>query len=101
MGVGVLASLNIRDEVKAAKADESTLTTVYYAVDKSVVGEYTVKLNVKLQGDADNWAQYVMTRDGYLTQDGKDLYTCTYTDLYSITEVNLLVNNSQLVVGHQ
>ncbi len=83
MGVGVLASLNIRDEVKAAKADESTLTTVYYAVDKSVVGEYTVKLNVKLQGDADNWAQYVMTRDGYLTQDGKDLYTCTYTDLYS------------------
>lgn len=83
MGVGALASLNIRDEVKAAKADDGTLTTVYYAVDKSVVGEYTVKLNVKLQGDADNWAQYVMNRDGYLTQDGKDLYTCTYTDLSS------------------
>ena len=32
----------------------ATSTTLYYAISSSDVGSYTVKYNVKLQGDKDN-----------------------------------------------
>ena len=76
LGVAVGARQSKVLDVKAA-----TETTVYYAVPSSVVGTYTVKLNVNRQGDADNYAQYTMTKlsESY---GGYDLYSSTYIDLY-------------------
>lgn len=42
---------------------------------------YTVKLNINRQGDAQNWAQYDMTKTG-TTMNGKVVYKCNFTDLY-------------------
>ena len=52
LGVGVAISVH---QEKAKVTEAATETTVYYAVPSEVVGSYTVKLNVKLQGDAENW----------------------------------------------
>lgn len=60
----------------------ATETTVYYAIPSSVVGSYTVKLNVKLQGDADNWVSYVMSAVEGETYDDAPIYSCTFTDQY-------------------
>ena len=59
----------------------ATETTVYYAVPSNVVNNYTVKLNVNFQGDAENWHQYEMTQTDK-TYMGFPIYTYTYTDLY-------------------
>jgi hypothetical protein len=59
-----------------------TETTVYYAVPSDVVGTYTVKLNVQCQtGNDKSWQTIVMTKIDK-KYDGKDMYTCTYTDWY-------------------
>ena len=58
-----------------------TETTVYYAVPSNVVNNYTVKLNVNFQGDAENWHQYEMTQTDK-TYMGFPIYSYTYTDLY-------------------
>ena len=76
LGVAVGARQSKALDVKAA-----TETTVYYAVPSDVVGTYTVKLNVKLQGDADNWSLITMTKQSQ-SYGGYDLYSSTYTDLY-------------------
>ena len=59
----------------------ATETTVYYTASSEVIGKYTLKLNINRQGDADNWATYVMTKTD-LSYNGDPVYTYTYTDLY-------------------
>ena len=61
--------------------EAATSTTVYYAVPTSVVGSYTVKLNVNRQGDANNWATYTMTQTNK-TYNSNPIYSCTFTDVY-------------------
>lgn len=78
---GVLTGVSLNQKANEAKA--ATATTVYYAVPSSVVGSYTVKLNINRKGDGDDWATYTMSRDGTKTQGGKLLYKATYTDLYN------------------
>lgn len=80
LGAGVFAGVVANSNVKSVEA--ATETTVYYAVPSSVVGSYTVKLNINRKGDGDDWATYIMSRDGTKTQDGKLLYKYKYTDLY-------------------
>jgi len=59
----------------------ATLTKVYYAVPSDVVGNYTVKLNMKL-GSADNeWRSVTMTKTDK-TYFGNYVYSCEFTDLY-------------------
>ena len=55
--------------------------TVYYAIPSSVVGSYTVKLNVNHKGDGDEWQQFTMTKTSRLYQDSL-VYKCTYTAKY-------------------
>lgn len=47
-----------------------------------VSSTYTVKLNINLQSDADNWVQYDMTKTG-TTMNGKVVYKCDFTDIYN------------------
>ena len=81
--VGGALALGFAQPKKAdvVKTDAGTATTVYYAVPSDVVGTYTVKLNAKLQSDADNWNQGNMTK---LSEQygGYDLYSYSFTDLY-------------------
>lgn len=58
-----------------------TATTVYYTASESVIGSYTVKLNVNLKGDGDEWRQYDMTKTD-LSYNGDPVYTYSYTDMY-------------------
>lgn len=62
-------------------ASAATKTTVYYAVPKSVVGSYTVKLNVNFVGSGDDWHQYEMELTEKMYQ-GQYIYTYTYTDAW-------------------
>ena len=78
VGVGVAVSAGANaDQVTAA-----TSTTVYYAVPSATVGSYSVKCNTNHQGDAENWHQYDMSRDGSKTYNGNPIYKVTFTDTY-------------------
>ena len=81
LGVGVAVGAHRFDAKQVKQVKAATETTVYYAVPSEVVGTYTVKFNAKLQSDAENWHQAVMTKSAD-TYGGYDLYSCTYTDLY-------------------
>ena len=59
----------------------ATATTVYYSVPSATVGTYNVRLNVKLQGDADNWRRIAMVKTD-VTNNGDPVYACAFTDLY-------------------
>ena len=82
LGIGATLISTNTYQKEAATVEAATATTVYYAVPAATVGSYSVKLNINRQGDASNWAQYDMTRDGVKVQGGKLLYKATYTDLY-------------------
>ena len=58
-----------------------TETTVYYTASTSVIGTYTVKLNVNFKGDGDDWHQYTMTKTDR-TYNDDPVYSYTYTDAY-------------------
>lgn len=62
--------------------EAATSTTVYYAVPSSVVGSYTLKLNVNRKGDGNDWATYTMTNTGK-TYNSNPIYSCSFTDLYN------------------
>ena len=79
LGVGAAVGAH---QVQVLRTKAATETTVYYAVSSSVVGTYTVKLNVNLKGDGDEWHQYTMVKETD-TYDSKDVYSYTYTDLYN------------------
>ena len=84
----LLLTLVLLGGVMQVSADDpvGTTTTVYYAIPSATVGTYTVKLNVARQydaGQAHNFAQYTMTKIAKKTYNGKDIYTCTYTDWYN------------------
>lgn len=74
--------------MSTASAGDATATTVYYAVPSSVVGSYTVKLNVNFQSDANNWHSYDMNKTSQ-TYLGYDIYSYSYTDLYGGVSVML------------
>ena len=67
---------------KAESVDAYTVTnrTVYYAVDSSVVGSYTVKLNANV-GDNNTWEQSTMTKTNK-TFHGMDIYQGTFPERY-------------------
>lgn len=77
LGVGAGVAMN---HVEAREVDAATLTTVYYAVNTT----YTVKLNFKLQGDANNWTQVNMFKIG-VQYESKDVYAGRLKDLYDGT----------------
>ena len=78
LGAGVAVGAH---QAKTQRVEAATSTTVYYAVSSSVVGTYTVKLNVNFKGDGNDWHQYTMNKETD-TFDGKDVYSYTYTDAY-------------------
>lgn len=78
VGVSSIAMQKEAEVVEAA----GTNTTVYYAVSSSVVGSYTVKLNVNYKGDGDDWHQFTMTKTSN-TYNGLLVYSCSYTDAYN------------------
>lgn len=59
-----------------------TNTTVYYAVDATTVGCYTVKYNANKKGDGDAWITGEMTKTSN-TINGKIVYKATFTDDYN------------------
>ncbi len=59
-----------------------TNTTVYYAVDATTVGCYTVKYNANKKGDGDAWINGEMTKTSN-TIGGKIVYKATFTDDYN------------------
>ena len=77
VGVAVGAHHAPVKQVKAAAE-----TTVYYAVPSTVVGTYTVKLNVNFRGDGDDWHSYNMTKETDKFS-GDDVYSYTFTDSYN------------------
>jgi len=62
-------------------ASQSDFSSYLNSSKTDVSPTYTVKLNINRQGDAQNWAQYDMTKTG-TTMNGKVVYKCNFTDLY-------------------
>lgn len=79
--LAVTAGAALGGAKKAEPAKAATETTVYYSIPDSVVGTYTVKLNVNFRGDGDDWNQYNMTKTDK-TLLSNPIYSCTYTDAY-------------------
>lgn len=60
-----------------------TSTTVYYAVSSTTLGSRTIKLDVDMNHTGSSYFQeYSMTKTNK-TYNGKDVYSCTFTDLYN------------------
>ena len=71
------AALNSK-KVEAVSA--GTSRTVYYAVDSSIVGSYTVKLNANV-GDNNTWVTSTMTKTNK-TFHGMDVYQTSFDERY-------------------
>lgn len=91
----VVSSFSVLAATTNAEKTGGTKTTVYLVPasqgdfnsflnnDRTDVSStYTVKLNINLQSDADNWVQYDMTKTG-TTMNGKVVYKCDFTDIYN------------------
>lgn len=65
----------------AAMSFAATETTVYYTAPSSVVGTYTVKLNVHYGcNEGDPWEQFDMTLYADKTYNGDPIYVASFTD---------------------
>ena len=65
---------------KAEPVSADTSRTVYYAIDSSVVGTYTVKVNANI-GDNNTWRQSTMTKTSK-TFHGMSIYQGSFEEKY-------------------